>query len=224
VLTLVVLVGSLGLADSLNPSTIAPALVLAGGRHASARLVAFMAGVFAVSVAGGLLLAFGPGQLLLDAIPRPSAHAKHVIEVAGGAILIVIAIVVWLGRARISWSLARRAEGRRATRGGASALALGAGIMAVELPTALPYFAAIAAIVGSDAALSVRAGLIVLYNLAFVAPLIAILVLRSLAGDRAAASLESFRAWIYRRSAMLLAILLAALGIVCLAIGIAGPS
>jgi cytochrome c biogenesis protein CcdA len=56
---------------------------------------------------------------------------------------------------------------------GGSALIAGASIAAVELPTALPYFAVIAGIVASSASVAQEIGLLVLYNVAFVLPLLA---------------------------------------------------
>jgi hypothetical protein len=61
VLALAVLVATIGLADSLNPSTLGPALVIATGEGAIPRLIAFPAGVFSVSLAGGLVLVLRPG-------------------------------------------------------------------------------------------------------------------------------------------------------------------
>ena len=50
---LVGIVISIGLADSLNPTTIAPALYLATGERARGRVAEFTAGVFAVYFLGG---------------------------------------------------------------------------------------------------------------------------------------------------------------------------
>ena len=58
--------------------------------------------------------------------------------------------------------------------------------MAVELPTAVPYFAAIAAIAGSGHRGTTQIFLLLLYNAAFTAPLIALLVVLALAGPRGA--------------------------------------
>ena len=52
-LRLIGLVISIGLADSLNPTTIAPALYLATADHARTRLIEFTLGVFAVYLIGG---------------------------------------------------------------------------------------------------------------------------------------------------------------------------
>ena len=59
---------------------------------------------------------------------------------------------------------------------GKSSWILGATITAVELPTAFPYFAAIAAIVGAGTRARARVVLLVMFNLCFVLPLIAIVL------------------------------------------------
>ena len=58
--------------------------------------------------------------------------------------------------------------------------------MAVELPTAVPYFAAIAAIVESGHNDATQIVLVLLYNAAFVTPLVLLLVVLALAGARGA--------------------------------------
>ncbi len=56
---------SVGLADSLNPSTAGPAPYLATVRNRVWRVTQFTIGVFSVTLAGGLVLTIGPGRLLL---------------------------------------------------------------------------------------------------------------------------------------------------------------
>jgi hypothetical protein len=57
---LTVLVASIGLADSINPSTLVPGLWLAG-KPSARGLGSFTAGVFATYLTGGLVLVLGPG-------------------------------------------------------------------------------------------------------------------------------------------------------------------
>src|SRR6266487_4470968 len=66
---LVALVLSVALVDSLNPSTMGPAVYLATRKHAARSLLGFTLGVFAVNVAAGLVLTLGPGQAILAAVP-----------------------------------------------------------------------------------------------------------------------------------------------------------
>lgn len=215
--TLLVLVASIGLADSLNPTTIAPAIYLATTDRGHAGLLSYTIGVFLVYLGGGLLLTLGPGQLLLSAIPHPSHTVKHIIELIVGVVALVVAVAVWLGRERIQQRVpSSRHPGRR------SAFALGAGITAVELPTAFPYFAAIAAIVGSGKAVPAQIALLVVFNALFVLPLAAITVFRHVSGDRAERVLGAFGEWLHRRSSVLLAVLAALVGVVCLTLAGAG--
>src|SRR5437660_818555 len=86
VLALVALVVSVGIVDSLNPSTIGPALFLATAPDGARRLAGFTAGVLAVALAGGLVLTLGPGQAILAAVPRPGRTTTHAIELALGGV------------------------------------------------------------------------------------------------------------------------------------------
>ncbi len=208
---------SVGLADSLNPSTVAPALYLATGHKRVLRVTQFTIGVFAVDFAVGLVLTIGPGRLLLGLVPHPQRTVRHVIELVAGVILLVVAVALWRGRR----SLARRELPMRSG-GGGSALFAGASIATVELPTAVPYFAVIAGIVASSASLPQEIGLLALYNVAFVLPLVAIIVILLVAGERANPLLQKGGAWLQRRWPVVLATLLLLVGAVLTVLGGAG--
>jgi cytochrome c biogenesis protein CcdA len=179
---------TIGLADSLNPTTIGPALYLAAGRDARGQVAEFTLAVFAVYLLGGLAIALGPGQLLLSLVPHPDREDRYVLETIAGVVLIVGAAFLWGYRHQ----LMRRKVPVPRSEGRSSAI-LGATITAVELPTAFPYFAAIAAIVGSGLGLARQVVLLVLFNVCFVLPLIAILATVAIAGDRAKELLASGR-------------------------------
>jgi cytochrome c biogenesis protein CcdA len=220
VITLIVLVISVGLADAVNPSTLAPALLLATGPDAVRRLVGFTLGVFVVSLAGGIVLLVGPGELLRGALPHPGRHARSIAELVGGVLLLGLAAALWFGRRKVT----RRLESSGSGNANGGAFALGAGIMAVELPTAIPYFAAIAAILASGAHIAFGVALVLLYNIAFVAPLLALVAIRERAGERATARLEAIGSWLRQRAPVLGAVVLALLGVAFLVVGIAGLS
>lgn len=208
VLRLAFVVITVGLADSLNPSTLGPALFLATVPQRISRLAQFTAGVFAVNLAAGLILTVGPGSLLIGLIPHPQRATKHVIELVAGIILLICGAFLWLQRRR----LARRELPMSSGRSGGSTLIAGASIAAVELPTAVPYFAIIAAVAASSAAVPLQIALIALYNVAFVLPLLAILVVLALAGERADPWLQKAGAWLQRRWPVVVAALLLVLG------------
>jgi len=205
---------SVGLADSLNPSTVGPALYIATGRQRVWRVTQFIIGVFGVSFVGGLVLTIGPGRLLLGLVPHPQGTVRHVIELVAGVVLVIIAVAIFIGRR----SLARRELPGRGG-GGSSAFVAGASIAAIELPTAAPYFAVIAGIVASSASLPQEIVLLVLYNVAFVAPLLAIIAVILCAGRRADRWLQTGGAWLQRRWPVVLASLLMFVGSVLAVLG-----
>jgi cytochrome c biogenesis protein CcdA len=176
---LAILVLSVAAIDSLNPSTIAPAAVLALGERPARRVGFFTLGVFATSTGGGLALLFVFGRSVVARFAHPSPHAQHLLELAIGLALLLVAGLLWALRDRLRTHL-----DRFPTASGRSAVLLGAGIMAIELPTAFPYFAAILATVGAVHGAVGQTVFLVLYNLVFVAPLLALTLLVALTGHR----------------------------------------
>jgi cytochrome c biogenesis protein CcdA len=198
-LSLILFVLSVSLVDSLNPSTIAPALFLATGSDARRGLAGFIGGVFLVSTLGGLVLALGPGQLLLGSVPHPGRHTTHLVELALGGVVFLVALGLWTNRERVA-----RKVGGHQERSARTSFLLGAGIMAVELPTALPYFAVIAAIIAGDENAVSQILLVLLFNGVFIAPLLVILAIRSVAGPRGVEALGAFRLQLNRRIAVII--------------------
>jgi cytochrome c biogenesis protein CcdA len=214
-----VLVASIAFADSLNPSTILPALYLATTEQAARKLAAFAAGVFAVSFLFGVVIVAGPGELILDAVPHIGKTTKHIVEACVGGVLIAIAAGLLYKRDTIVERLPTGSTSR-SRRG---SFALGAGIMLVELPTALPYFAAIAAIVGSGSNLGAQLGYVALFNFVFVLPVLAILWLRMLAHQRGAEDrIEAARDWVRRYANSAVVAVAGVAGAAFLAVGIVG--
>jgi cytochrome c biogenesis protein CcdA len=216
-LRLIAVVGSIGLADSLNPSTIFPALYLASGQHARRDVLRFTAGVFAVYLVGGLVIAFGPGQLLLSIVPRPGRTVSYSLELAAGLAMLTAWAYLWSRRER----LAQR-KVRTPRRVGRSSALLGATIMVVELPTAFPYFAAIAAIVAADLNPVKQILLIVLFNVCFVLPLLLVFTLLELAGPKAKDLLARWRARLESRWPLVLAVVALLAGLFVTFLGATG--
>lgn len=193
---------SIGFADSLNPSTIGPALYLAAGERSRERVAEFTAAVFAVYLLGGLAIALGPGELLRSLVPHPRHATAHIIEIAVGAALIASGLLLYRHRRNLG-----ERELHRLDPTGKSSWVLGATITAVELPTAFPYFAAIAAIVGSGIGIVNQVILLVLFNVCFVLPLVGIVATLVFAGDRAQPLLCTGREFLERHWPTLLAVL-----------------
>ncbi len=211
---LVLLVLGIALVDGLNPSTIAPALVLALRTRGALHVALFALGVFVPSTVAGVLVVVWPGGALLDLVPHAGSHTKHLLELGAAIGLGALAWALWVHRGRVASGLTRKPPG-----GALGAAGLGAGIMLAELPTAFPYFAALAAIVASSASLTQRIELVVLFNVAFILPLLAIVGVRAFAGPRSARLLERTRNALDRYVGVVLP---CAVGLVALGLLVAG--
>jgi hypothetical protein len=216
-LRLIGLVVSIGIADSLNPTTIAPALYLAAGEGARRQVSEFTLAVFAVYLLGGLAIALGPGELLLTLIPRPGHHLSYVLELVAGAAMLTAAVFLWAYRARLAEGEPPEPRG-----GGRSSAVLGATITAVELPTAFPYFAAIAAVVGADLDVMRTVFLIVVFNVCFIAPLLGIVATLTFTGPNAQRLLTAGRERLEAHWPVVLAILALVAGLFVSLLGVTG--
>ena len=210
---LALFVAGVALADGINPSTVGPALVLALRPRGVALVLAFAAGVFLVTFAAGAVVVLGPGRVLVGHVPHIGSHTEHVAALCAGLVLLAVAVVAWVRRR----DTARLVGGASAAKP-VSALGFGAGIAAVELPTAVPYFAALAAIAASGIALVEQLALVVSYGIIFVAPIVAIAVVRAAGASR----LASVQALVARYGAAVLAAALAVAGSALLVVGVAG--
>lgn len=206
----------LGLADSLNPVTIAVAVLLATGARPVPRLLAYTLGTGLTYYAGGLVLTLGPAVLLRTLIHRHPGDETYIAELVIGVGALVVA--AWLAT-RHPESVAQRVPtDLRPSR----SLLLGAGITVVDLPTALMYFGAIAIVVAADIGTVERVVLLAVFNVAYVAPLLAITVTVAALGHRADPALRRARTLVERYSHLLLSGLTAASGVYLIVIAIQG--
>lgn len=211
---LLLLVISIALADAVNPGTLGPALYLATTPRARARIAAFAGAFFVVNLAAGVLVVLGPGQLLLAALPHVSPTARFVIELVAGALLLAVGLLLLAtGRStgepgRSELELGRRGAG-----------ALGATIAAVELPTAFPYFAALAAIVSSGRGLGAQLLLVGAFNVVFIAPVLSVVAILAVAGARGEAALRRAGDWLGARWRQIFAVVALVAGVLLMAFG-----
>ena len=214
---LIGIVISIGLADSLNPSTIGPALYLATGERARDRVAEFTLAVFAVYFVGGAAIALGARQLIGGLLPHPHHHVADIVELAVGIALIAAAVLLWRYRHRLADRDPPDFDPH-----GRSSWWLGASITAVELPTAFPYFAAIAAIVGSDLGPIRDLILLLIFNFCFVLPLIGIVATLTFGGERADRLLSAGRNYLHEHWPAVLASLALLAGVFVALLGATG--
>jgi hypothetical protein len=173
--------------------------------------------VFAVYFLGGLAIALGPGQLLLALVPRPGRHLSYVLEIVAGVAMLTAAAFLWGYRSRLG-----RQESPRMRDANRSSAILGATITAVELPTAFPYFAVIATIVGADLDVVRTIVLILLFNVCFIAPLLGIVGTLTFAGPNAQRMLITGRRRLEAHWPAVLAVLALVAGLFVTALGVTG--
>ena len=92
----------------------------------------------------------------------------------------------------------------------------------MELPTAFPYFAAIAALVGAGLDVIRIVVLLVIFNICFILPLLGILAVLTFAGPDAQLVLTRRREWLEARWPAVLAVLALVAGLIVTVLGVTG--
>jgi putative Mn2+ efflux pump MntP len=157
-----VLLGLLALAvvDSINPSAIVVTLYLMSRQRPPAHILAYIAAIFLTYLTLGMLMMLGLDALLPSAGAAIDSRLGFIIQGFIG-----LALLVYAFRAPAAKSAPPTEP--RATSYAALAL-LGVTVTTMELPTAVPYFGAMALLAGLPAAEWLP--LLVLYNAIFVLP------------------------------------------------------
>jgi cytochrome c biogenesis protein CcdA len=178
----------LAVVDSINPSALLATIVLLLRGRSARRLVA----VYLVAVLGtyfsiGLVLTLGLGLTPQAVVESDAAYLTQGVLGAG---MLAYAVLAPNRKGRRG-----AAEDRRlpTVSRPVAVFALGIAVTFIELPTALPYLGAVGAITRADLAVADWLPLLVLYNLIFVLPPLALLAGHVALGERAEATLERLR-------------------------------
>jgi type IV secretory pathway VirB2 component (pilin) len=207
---------AMAIAVSLEPFRIGMTILMINRPRPGLQLLAFLTGGFAMGTAVGLIVLF----LFRPALGSADFTLPRVQIIVGVVLLINAAAVatgVGFGSRRFE-PLAKRT--RQLINGRSLRTAAVAGL-GIALPS-VDYLAVLALIVASGAAASVQVGALLVFNVVafgFVEiPLICYLV----APDRTRAGLAVLQEWLRTRRRRAVTILLAAVGCVLLAAGLAG--
>ncbi|MDJ0948604.1 MAG: GAP family protein [Alphaproteobacteria bacterium] len=197
---------------SIIPLCIVVLVILLGGPSPLFRSTALLAGIFVTYLVCGLLVLFGL-QSVFDTI---NAYALKVwqdpnteeliFQILIGFILVVLGL-------RIARARKQQTEKKAPTAMTASqAFLAGAGMTIVGLPGAVPYLAAINLILRSDLTTRQEVMVLVVYNIVFVAPLAAVVVLSLVLGERSQRLLHNIRSFFDRWGQRLIVSLMLVLG------------
>jgi cytochrome c biogenesis protein CcdA len=167
----------LALVDSINPSALVITLYLLGRGRAPAQIAVYVGAIFMTYLALGVMLMSGIGALLPSLRTAGSGRLGLLVEGVVGLAMLLYAI-----RAPETAGSTPRVE-PGATSYAALAL-LGVVVTTMELPTAVPYFGAIALLTAADLPIARWLPLLVVYNVIFVLPPVLLLAGHVVFGDR----------------------------------------
>lgn len=178
-LDVLVIVLGLALVDSINPSALAITLYLLAQERPVPKILAYVAGIFSAYVALGVFLMLG----LDTALHTIGGVREHPV---------VYGVQAAVGLSLLVYALSAKAEtqdpNKQKTRLPAASKLGGmfvAGVLItfVESSTALPYLAAIGVLLHAGVGPAVWIPMLLTYNLIFVLPPLALLVLATIGGN-----------------------------------------
>lgn len=219
---LLILLTPISLLDSTSiiPLCIVPLIALLAGPRPLIGASALVLGVFAVTLACGLLVLFGL-QSAFDAIDayvirlwKDPSTEELIFQIVLGLVACAFGFRLVANRAR------GRQEAPSAAMTPAQAWLAGAGLTIVGMPGAVPYFAAIDLILRAELALAPQLTALAFYNAVFVAPLFAIVALRLILGERSERLLGAIKRFFDTWGHRIVVALLFVLGAVLVADGI----
>ena len=221
-LDLLAVLTPIGLLDSASmiPISIVMLAVLLTGPSPLVKSTALLFGIFIAYLACGLLILLGL-QNLFDQLSVYTLRVWKNPETEELVFQILIGIVLCVFGVRIATARKRRAQKQVASVMTAGQVGLsGAVVTLTGLPGALPYIAAIDLILRSDVTLLQQTLAVGYYNVVFVLPMVVIVVLCLIAGERSRAILDAIRSFIDAWGQRLIVILLLILGITLIADGV----
>jgi cytochrome c biogenesis protein CcdA len=177
---------ALALIDSINPSAIVVTLYLLSGGRVPAQIVVYVAAIFLTYLTLGVMMMSGIDALLPSLGTMGSGRLGFIVQGFIGLAMLLYAL-----RAPTTAKSAPRVEPSASSYG---ALALvGVTVTTMELPTAVPYFGAIALLTTADLPMAQWLPLLVLYNAIFVLPPVLLLVGHIVFGRRLDARYDDLR-------------------------------
>lgn len=168
----------LAVVDSINPSAIAVTLYLLTSKKPVPKVLAYTAGVFTTYLTLGVILVAGFGAIVAqlgEALNNPLAYG---IQLIIGCLMLSYAL--FGDRLNIGKSTPRKPSSQHLS----ALFGLGVAISVVEFATALPYLAAIAILINTPLLFIAKVGILIVYNLILVLPMLLLLVSFQLGAGR----------------------------------------
>jgi cytochrome c biogenesis protein CcdA len=168
---------ALALVDSINPSAIVVTLYLLSRGRVPAQVLVYVAAIFLTYLTLGVTMMSGIDALLPSLGNMGSSRLGFIVQGLIGLAMLLYAIL-----APPTAKSAARLE--PSARSYAALAFLGVTVTAMELPTAVPYFGAIALLTTAELRMAQWLPLLVLYNAIFVLPPVLLLLGHIVCGKR----------------------------------------
>ena len=180
---------ALALVDSINPSAIVVTLYLLSYERAPAQVVVYVAAIFLTYLTLGAMMISGIDALLPSLTNAAGGRLGLIVQGSIGLAMLLYAI-----RAPAAAASTPRVEPAAGASTYTALALLGVTVTAMELPTAVPYFGAIALLTTAGLPPARWLPLLVLYNAIFVLPPVLLLVSHLVFGRRMDARYAALRA------------------------------
>jgi cytochrome c biogenesis protein CcdA len=198
--------------DVINPVLLAAVIFALGTGKPIRNAVLILLGWMLTYFVSGILLAIGLDKLIdLLSNPRP---VDFVIEIVLGILLLWIGYRVMRGNERPG---KKKEFDKSESLGAVAAFWIGASINLIGMPFAIPYFAAIDQILKADLNTFEAISVLLTYNLLYIAPFTAVIVIRVIYRSESDALLMKINGWMEKIGAVLMPLLLFGLGIALIA-------
>lgn len=152
---------ALALVDSINPSAIVVTLYLLSRERATTQVAVYIGSIFSTYLLLGVLMMSGLAALLPSIAQIFSGRIGFILQACVGLAMLVYAL-------RAPRAAAPAPQPAASTY--AALAMLGVTVTTMELPTAVPYFGAIALLTASELTMATWLPLLILYNAIFVLP------------------------------------------------------
>ncbi|QDG78523.1 GAP family protein [Labrenzia sp. PHM005] len=205
---------------SIVPLCIVVLIVLLGGPSPLFRSAALLAGVFLTYLACGLLVMFGL-QSVFEAINDYAIKVWQAPNTAELMFQILVGVLLVMFGLRMTKTPEKQDEKTApASMTASQALFTGAGMTIVGLPGAVPYLAAIDLVLRSDLATAQTVMVLFAYNIVFISPLVVIVAVSLLFGERSRPLLDLIRGFFDRWGQRVIVGLMLAFGVILVIDGV----
>ena len=183
--SLLLVIAPIALLDStsITPLCIVPLIMLLSEKQPILRSSAFLSGIFTTYLIGSMLLLFGLEQVFAEINEAVGNQLKNPDALVLVLQIVIGACMLFFGSRMANARKSREDRGPTESLSARQAFVGGAALTLVGLPGAFPLFAAIDQILRSDPSPRIKVFTLVFYNVLFIAPLCAAVVIRIFLGQ-----------------------------------------